>query len=64
LNRYIDERLIPLQGLNEIALRITHFDDHRHLADGMGRAGQAGIVSANGSFNPVEQTFGDFWTVM
>jgi hypothetical protein len=53
----MNDSLISLHGLNEIALRITHFDNHRHLTDGMGGAGQAGIVSAYGSFNPVEQAF-------
>jgi hypothetical protein len=51
--------MITADGLYDIAIRIENFDDDWHLTDGMGGAGEAGIMSANGCLDPIQHTFLD-----
>ena len=42
-----------VQGLQHLATDVHQLNLHRHLADGMGGAAQAGIVAADDRFDAV-----------
>ena len=51
------------QAIHHLAGGVHQFQFQGHLADGMGGAGQAGVVGADGDFDVVEQGFGQFLAV-
>ena len=56
-------RILPPQGLGQIALVVVDGDLQRHLPNRVGGAGKAGVVRPNRMFNPVEHAFFDVGTV-
>ena len=51
--------VLAVYMLDYLAVRRPELDMEGHLAEGVSGARQAGIVAADGGFDPVEYTFGD-----